>query len=162
MPIPSPTTLWKWTECHHNIILYSSYNLWCHHQVVHHHECHPLCISNSSWMCTASNFIAPYVGSSATYTLIFKTCTHAHKSLSNKNNYFSRLWNYKYGCVHDGRESLWHSSLTQCLNRAWFFSQYCLHLLRKPIEDRLAVLAIFSSSMHLLLKNDINKIIKTL
>ena len=67
---------------------------------------------------------------------IFKNCMHAHRLLSNENDYYSRLLNWKYGCVHEERESLWH----HCVWREpgqWSFSQYCIHLLRKPMRTDL-------------------------
>jgi len=59
------------------------------------------------------------------------TCTHAYKPLS--NDYHSELetdWIGRAGFVV-------YPSLTWCLNRClgqWFFSQYCRHLLRKPVR----------------------------
>jgi len=35
------------------------------------------------------------------------------------------------------RESLWHPLLIQCLKRAWWFSQYCINLLRKLMRTDL-------------------------
>ena len=56
----------------------------------------------------------------------------------------------KYGCVHEGRESLWHPLLTQCLKRGWSCVLNCLMLSSLPCYPAFCWSAIPTSSNVLL------------
>jgi len=70
------------------------------------------------------------------YDAIFFTCMHAHKSLSNKiiteDCWIRNMVGYSERLFHP---LSWLSDWTG--PGQWFFSQYCIHSLRKPVRTDL-------------------------
>ena len=86
-------------------------------------------------------------------SILFNSMCMCTNHLATKHNYYSRLMNYKYGwCTWDqtDRISLFHPLLTWCLKEPgqWFFSEYCIHLLRKVMTNAMIIITIVHWCLH--------------
>ena len=66
--------------------------------------------------------------------LAFSSLVHMHKALSNECNNYSRSLNLKYSwCAWRQGETV----IVDSVFEQWFFGQYCIHLLKKPVRTDL-------------------------
>jgi len=73
----------------------------------------------------------------ASFAMPFSLFVPMHtKNLATNHKYYSSLLNQKYGQWHRLGETLSSivDSVFQQMPSQWFSSQYCIHLLRKPVR----------------------------